>query len=831
MRPRRLWAVRFALALATPLLLAPATAAAQTADAGSLRAHVGTDPWHLTFTSAEGTPVLSEAAGTGGGPVGTLGFRTAVGWQRATRVLTSQQQGGVWTGELETADAAGRRLAVEIRPDADGVIAVSARVVNGSPAGVTQTGISFTSAANERFLGFGERSNAVDQRGGVVENYVSDGPYTAADRPFLTTFVPPQGWRPRDDATYFPMPWLLSSAGFGVLVDNLEESRHRLGTDEANAWSVEVDAARLDLRVFAGPTPADAVGRLTSRIGRQPKPPAPWVFGPWFHVGQENQPPAAREQAATLTQRGSDVPVSAVETHLRYLPCGSAVGRREAERGRTAFFHGQGLATLSYFNPEICADYQPVHGDAVARDVLTENQLGQPYLYDAYVGDHTPPLTPISQIDFTAPGADAFFAEQLSQAVADGHDGWMEDFGEYTPLDSMSANGMPGTQMHNYYPVPYHRSGFEFARSQSRPIARHIRSGWTGVHPYAQIVWGGDPSTDWGYDGLSSAVTQALTMGLSGISVWGSDIGGFFTVLSPQLTPELLTRWVQFGAVSGVMRTKYAGVGGSARAQVFDPGQIANWRRYTKLRTQLYPYIAAADAEYRATGMPIMRHLSLHWPGDARAVASDDVFMFGPDLLAAPVLQLGDRARAFYLPPGRWADFSNAVGYKPGPGDFRLRRARLVNGGRDIRVPAPLDRLPLMIRAGALLPMLPEGTDTLADRHDTPRLTSLQEQRGRLDLIAFPRGRSDAFFYEGERLLSRERKGGAWKLAIKGQRERRWRIQASLSTLRTPFVPRCVQVGGRTISKKRWGYGKRKRRIVVRVKAKRAVIAVRSRCG
>jgi alpha-D-xyloside xylohydrolase len=627
------------------------------------------------------------------------------------------------------------------------------------------------------------------------------------------------------------MPWLLSSAGHGVLVDNLEESRHSLGTDAAGAWSVEVDAPRIALRVFAGPTPADALRRLTERIGRQPAPPAAWVFGAWFHSGQENQPPPAREQAATLVQREADVPVSAIETHLRYLPCGSAVGNREAERERTAFFHSHGLATLSYFNPEICATYASVYGEAAARDVLTENQLGQPYLYDAYVGDQTPPLTQIAQIDFSAPGAHAFFGELLSEAIEDGHDGWMEDFGEYTPLDSVSANGMPGTRMHNFYPVLYHRSGYEFARSQDRPVARHIRSGWTGVHPYAHIVWGGDPVTDWGFDGLSSAVRQALTMGLSGISTWGSDIGGFFTVFSPALSPELLTRWVQFGAVSGVMRTKFSGVGGgTGRVQVYDPGQIDNWRRYTKLRTQLYPYIAAADATYRRTGLPIMRHLSLLWPSDPRALASDDAFMFGPDLLAAPVTGPGQRERELYLPAGPWIDFWGAVAYKPRSGDLRLRRARVQRGGRTAVLPAPLDRLPLMIRAGALLPLLPAGTDTLADRYDTAGLTSLAEQRRKLELLAFPRGRSRATFLHGEKLSSRERKGGVWKLGIRGERKRHWRIDASLATLRRPFVPRCVLVGGQFISKKRWSYGKRKRRIAIRLKAKRAVVAVRADC-
>ena len=103
---------------------------------------------------------------------------------------------------------------------------------------------------------------------------------------------------------------------------------------------------------------------------------------------------------------------------------------------------------------------------------------------------------------------------------------------------------------------------------------RFQRSGWTGAARCAQVVWGGDPTTTWGFDGLSSAVKQALSIGMSGVSRWGSDIGGYDTLgNNPQLTPELLKRWIEFGAVSGVMRTKLSGIAipSYTRPQIFDP--------------------------------------------------------------------------------------------------------------------------------------------------------------------------------------------------------------------------------------------------------------------
>ena len=158
--------------------------------------------------------------------------------------------------------------------------------------GVTALGIGFDARRGERYLGFGERSNAVDQRGNVVESYVGEGAYPEAERPIIGAFVPPRGFQQRDDATYFPIPWLLSTAGYGVLVDNTETSYFRLGTRRRRRLERRGDAAppdqpqaagapppgELSLRVFAGPDPADGAAPLHGRDG----------------------PPAARRRAVVL---------------------------------------------------------------------------------------------------------------------------------------------------------------------------------------------------------------------------------------------------------------------------------------------------------------------------------------------------------------------------------------------------------------------------------------------------------------------------------------------------------------------------------------------------
>ena len=197
----------------TTLVLAGAVPAAAggRVDAGALKATTASDPWHLDFG------VLSESRSRGPGPSGSLGFATALGWGHATRVLSEQAApGGSYEATLDTTEP-GRRMQVRLAPHGDGVIVLRASVT-GPGLPVTRVGIGFDTRPGERYLGFGERSNAVDQRGREVENYVSDGPYTREDRLLVSAFVPPWGLRAREDATYFPVPWLLSTAGYGVLV-------------------------------------------------------------------------------------------------------------------------------------------------------------------------------------------------------------------------------------------------------------------------------------------------------------------------------------------------------------------------------------------------------------------------------------------------------------------------------------------------------------------------------------------------------------------------------------------------------------------------------------
>jgi alpha-glucosidase (family GH31 glycosyl hydrolase) len=373
-------------------------------------------------------------------------------------------------------------------------------------------------------------------------------------------------------------------------------------------------------------------------------------------------------------------------------------------------------------------------------------------------------------------------------------------------------------------------------RLRDRPLVRFQRSGWTGAARCADDVWGGDPTTTFGFDGLSSAVRQALSIGLSGVSRWGSDIGGYDTIGNdPKLTPELLARWIQLGAVSGVMRMKKSGleIPPYARPQPWDPETIAIWRRYAKLHTQLYPYLRAADAQYRRTGLPVMRALVLGDPRDARGAARDDEFLFGDDLLAAPVLRDGARSRSVYLPRGRWLDAREALSYDAaGDGAFHAAGARALRGGRAVRAKAALDELPLYVRAGAVLPLLPADVSTLSD-YGTG-VVRLRDRLDQLRLLAFPSGTSSAGMFERERVVSRPGRG-TWRLEVRGGRARTYRLEAATAGLRGAgggaFVPCGLRLGGRELPRDAWSFDRRRGVLTASFTARRATLLVRARCA
>lgn len=276
-----------------------------------------------------------------------------------------------------------------------------------------------------------------------------------------------------------------------------------------------------------------------------------------------------------------------------------------------------------------------------------------------------------------------------------GVDGWWPDQGDGLDAPSRLARNRM------YF------EGQQLARPNQRVYALH-RNGYAGMQRYAAFLWSGDIRSTW--ETLKTHIAVGINAGLSGIPYWGTDTGGF--IPTNEYTGELYARWFQFSAFCPLFRSHgrdwrlhlpwgwtLGEIGypetPSYRpdaATLHNPAIEPICKKYLELRYRLLPYIYTAVRECCQTGVPVMRGLWLHDPSDAAALAADDVYMFGPDLLVAPVIEPGATSRTFYLPRGVWHDFWTG---------------EVVSGGRQFTRTVDLTTIPLYVRAGAVLPLGP----------------------------------------------------------------------------------------------------------------------------
>jgi alpha-glucosidase (family GH31 glycosyl hydrolase) len=562
--------------------------------------------------------------------------------------------------------------------------------------GTNRASLAARCGADEHFLGLGAQSWDVDHRGQTVPLWVQEDGIGKTDGPdddfggiwFLSG---------RRHSTHAPMPMLVSSAGYALIVNTDARALFALCSEDPTAARYESWTPDLDLHLFLAGSAAAAVDKLTGFVGRPELPPAA-VFAPWLDAiyGSAN--------------------VRAVAAAARAAGIAASVIWSEDWRGGKDMGTGYTLEEDWHYDPVLYADFPQLAADlhGLGFDFLTYNNTFVDSTADVYAeattAGHTihkdgAPYTfmgvkfnDTTMLDLSNPAAVTWAKGVYREGLTAGADGWMADYGEWLPTDAVLASGEDALAVHNRYPRDWAQLNHDLAderRASGQDFLYFMRSAWRGSQPLVQVFWPGDQQTDWSLgDGFPSVIPMAIGLGLTGFPYFGSDIGGYMSQTTVPTTKELWFRWVELGALSPVMRTHH---GRSARDNwnwQKDAESTAHFRRWSRFHMQLVPYLESLARDAHDRGLPLIRPIALTYD-EPWAWSITDEYLLG-DILVAPVIVEGATDRAVHLPAGTW---------------YPLAGGAAVTGA--ITAAAPVTEIPAYVPAGALILAWPDGVDTV----------------------------------------------------------------------------------------------------------------------
>lgn len=715
-------------------------------NATGVHVEIHSDPYALIVRDGSDHIVLrSSKLGEGYNPLGyTYGDTSwtqlaTPGWRTFDAILSPWRDSVRVTGARLVApellilyvSAGGQTLEVTHRVQPS-VLRVEVRVMGSQDGGQVQPPRAFEAAfetpPGEGFLGFGERFNRTNHRGMNVMNWAEEGGVGKGEK---AAVGPNNPWPNGEEMTYYPVPFFISTQGYGFRLDSTWRSEFNLATDKSEAWRVWHIGPSLAFEVYlpsqtdTRPWPQQLVDTYTARTGRPMSPPA-WAFGPRRRIGVGSMVDGVHE---LQRMRDLDLAVTAVDDAVHFLPAASEAGRESTLKQWTGFVRGLGGRTCGYFNGYFAAGESPLQAqvaEGLAKGYFMKDPMGAPSHVQLISGTFIDVLT----VDFSSEAAVAWYGKTFQRAIDLGYSCWMYDFGEYIKPDDVASNGMTGEQFHGLHPVLYDKALHDAMEKSA--IAgdwmAFARSGGAGSSKYVPLVWSGDPTASFeDAVGLPAMVRAGINMGLSGVPHWGSDIGGFKCTPdgSAAADGELLTRWIQMGSMGSNMQDQNACVFNTDKGKKADlwssPEAQAAWKEYARLHTRLQPYLLGLAAQAEKTGAPVMRHMFFEHPDRPELASIDDAYYLGPSLLVAPVVKRGVREKQVLLPPGDYLDW---------------RDRRRIAGGAMVTIPAPLDKLPLLLRDGAIVPLLDPAIDTLSDE-ENPTVIGPGDVADVWDVVAF----------------------------------------------------------------------------------------------
>ncbi|MDE5735042.1 MAG: DUF5110 domain-containing protein [Duncaniella sp.] len=556
-------------------------------------------------------------------------------------------------------------------------------ISSGSSRAISDSGVR-TSAGGRRtmtistmgggsFYGAGERGYSFNLAGDTLVMYNKQNyGYTAGE--------------PRIRQMNITMPLFLSSNGYAVVFDDYAAAE--MVMSNPIVYTTESPTPVAYYFVNSTGSLASLTGELTRLTGRQEMPPL-WSLG--YITSKYGYRTQAETVGVVDTLRRRGYPLDGIVLDLYWYGKEQDMGRLAWDpeqwpdhRKMLADLKADGVNTVIISQPYVLRNGKAVENYNLLTDkkYLLRDTLGGQQDVKIWVGEG-------GMFDVSNPDTRRWLSDRYRDLTLEGVGGWWGDLGEpeVHPESGLHANGLTAREYHNRYGNDWSRIIYDLYKEQfpDTRLMTMMRGGTTGLQRYSVFPWSTDVSRSWG--GLQPQVTIMLNSGLSGLGYMSHDVGGFAIDEAMPYDPELYVRWLQLGAFSPVLRTH--------SQQTAEPYNYPAQEEEIILplireRYRWLPYNYTLAWENASKGYPLVRPLNFNTPGSALYDDIPDEYLWGNDVLVAPVLTKGSVSRRVVFPEGVWTDLA-----RPG---------RLYNGGDTVTADAPLGVLPLYVRAGAFIP-------------------------------------------------------------------------------------------------------------------------------
>ena len=557
-----------------------------------------------------------------------------------------------------------------------------------------QASMNIVCEADGPFYGGGERFTGCILNGKVIDNHSLD---TKLDFPWPTP--PVDSLEPWEYIqTYIPVPFIFSPYGLGLYTDDAFSKQLDFTDADHSSFSINSYGPSTDLYLLIGDDPKAIIEAYTFITGRPEVAPA-WGYGVWMNLLEGKD--VVLNEAALIREK--EIPVSAIWIFDQENPMSNTGWTHwtYGYYGRDMNFvndslHRMGFKSMSYLRPSVTKDLtyyrmdNPAYHEGVRRKIFLDKK--------EVIGRR-----PI--VDFLTEDALDMWSGFMKEAYhADHYDGYMEDFGDilhtskkFLPPEDIYYDEQPHLTKAEYniiYPLVYHKFANLIAEEYDPDYISFCRSGYVGSQSFSRMIWAGDQWASFNkLSGYPTTICAGITAGFAGYSNWSTDI------LSHSPSRELWTRWVEYGAFTPLLRDHLWEKLPTSIRVLTDEQTIDHYRKYARIHTSLFPYLYSLAHEAQETGVPIIRHTMLECPDETEGYQNEYSYFLGEDIFVAPVIEDGARTRTSYLPKGDW------IYYWTG---------KIIEGGKKVTVDAPLEEIPVFIRKGSIIPMLPDDVQTLS---------------------------------------------------------------------------------------------------------------------